>query len=129
MLQGSLFFTRAHLNKWWTFSLEALVLIHGTLVAVMNANNMWPMFGFGFAGILIVTQLHGLGLPRWVRAVIITLYSAAAIWVYSARGIEKIHQITWIPITEYVVVFVLAGLVGLGIWVAGRIGTRAQRSY
>lgn len=129
MLQGSLFFTRAHLNKWWTFSLEALVLIHGTLVAVMNANNMWPMFGFGFAGILIVTQLHGLGLPRWMRAVIIALYSAAAIWVYSARGIETIHQITWIPITEYAVVFVLAGLVGLGIWVAGRIGKRAQRSY
>lgn len=128
MLQGSLFFTCAHLNKWWTFSLEALVLIHGTLVAVMNTNNMWPMFGFGFAGILIVTQLHGLGLSRWIRAMIIALYSAAAIWVYSGRGIEKIHQITWIPITEYAVVFVLAALVGLGIWVADRIRMRKPKN-
>ncbi|CAN5643935.1 hypothetical protein BH10CHL1_BH10CHL1_19620 [soil metagenome] len=126
MLQGSLFFTRTHLNKWWTFSLEALVLAHGTMVALMNANNLWPMFGFGFAGILVVTQLHGLGLPRWVRGLVLGLYAGAALWVYSLRGIEKIYQITWIPLTEYAVVFLLAGLIGLAIWFGQKWPTRQR---
>ncbi|MCX6049591.1 MAG: hypothetical protein NT075_31205 [Chloroflexi bacterium] len=126
MLQGSLFFTRSHLNKWWTFSLEALVLAHGTLVALMNANNLWPMFGFGFAGILVVTQLHGLGLPRWLRGLVLALYASAALWIYSLRGLGQIHQITWIPLTEYAVVFMLAGLISLGIWLAQHWSTKRR---
>ena len=31
MLQGSLLFTRAHVNRWWTLVLEVAVLAHGTL--------------------------------------------------------------------------------------------------
>ena len=30
MLQGSLLFTRAHVNRWWTLVLEVAVLAHGT---------------------------------------------------------------------------------------------------
>ena len=36
-------------------------MIHGTLVAVMQGNGIWPMFLFGFAGIFVITQMHGLG--------------------------------------------------------------------
>ena len=32
-LQGSLFFTRMHVNRWWTMSLELLFVVHGALVA------------------------------------------------------------------------------------------------
>lgn len=124
LLQGSLFFTRIHLNKWWTFTQEFAVLVHGTLVAVMQGGQMWPMFGFGFAGLLVITQLHGLGLARWVRGLILAIYLGAALWVYNGRGIEKIHQITWIPITEYATLFILAGLVGVGLWVTDRVGKR-----
>jgi hypothetical protein len=53
MLQGSLFFTRIHINRWWMLVQEILVAAHGTLVAVMTANGMWPMFFFGFAGIFV----------------------------------------------------------------------------
>lgn len=122
LLQGSLFYTPVHLNRYWTFTLEALVLIHGVLVAVMNANNLWPMFGFGFAGLLIVTQMHGLGLPRWVRGFVLAVYAGAALWIYNERGLQNIHQITWIPLTEYAVVFMLAGLIALGLWLARRLG-------
>jgi hypothetical protein len=122
LLQGSLFFTRIHLNNYWTFIQEVLVLIHGVLVAVMNANNLWPMFGFGFAGLLVVTQIHGLGLSRLVRGLILAGYAAAALWVYSQRDLADIHQVTWIPATEYLVVFVLAGLIGLGLWVVQKLG-------
>jgi hypothetical protein len=123
LLQGSLFFTRIHLNKYWTFAQEVMVLIHGVLVAVMNANDLWPMFGFGFAGLLVATQMYGLGLPRLVRGLILALYVGAALWVYGALGeLADIHQITWIPLTEYAVVFALAGLIGLGLWLAQRLG-------
>ena len=124
MLQGSLFFTRIHQNRYWTFTQEFTVLVHGTMVAVMQGNGMWPMFGFGFAGIVVLTQLHGLGLPTWVRWSTLGVYLAAALWVYSDRGIAKIHQITWIPFTEYAVVFVVAGLISLGLWLYDRTSRR-----
>lgn len=34
LLQSSLFFTRIHLNRIWTFALEVSVLAHGTIVAI-----------------------------------------------------------------------------------------------
>ena len=37
LVQGSLFFTRAHLNRRWTIFLEVLVLFHGTMVAVLHS--------------------------------------------------------------------------------------------
>ena len=67
LVQGSLFFTRAHLNRWWTVSLEVLVLAHGALVAAVAGNGLWPMFAFGFGAVFVITQMHGLGLSRGVR--------------------------------------------------------------
>ena len=67
LLQGSLFLTRAHVNRWWTLALEVAVLAHGTLVAIMQGEGMWPMFAFGFGGIFVITQMHGLSWSRPVR--------------------------------------------------------------
>jgi hypothetical protein len=111
MLQGSLFFTRMHVNKWWMVTQEVLVLFHGTLVALSNAPHLWQMFCFGFAGLFVVTQMHGLGLSRSVRGVFLAAYVIGALCVFSDIGLGKIHQITWIPITDYVAVFVIAFLV------------------
>ena len=61
LLQGSLLFTRAHVSRWWTLVLEVSVLAYGMLAAVMQGNGIWPMFAFGFGGIFVVTQMHGLG--------------------------------------------------------------------
>ena len=35
-----------------------------------------------------------------------------------------IHQITWIPIIEYLGVLLLAGIFGAGLWLAGRFKRR-----
>ncbi len=115
LLQGSLFFTRIHVNRWWTFALEFTVLIHGTLVAFMQKGitGFWPMFFFGFLGIVIITQMHGLGLSRWVRWLLFGLYAGSAAWVYSWRGWEHVNEIIRIPLIEYVLVFVLAGVLWL----------------
>lgn len=62
LAQSVLIFNRSHVNKVWTFTLEALVLVHGTLVAIYQGNNLWPMFFFGFGAMIVLTQLYGLGL-------------------------------------------------------------------
>jgi len=124
LLQGSLFFTRIHTNRWWTLAQEVIVLAHGALVAVMQGNELWRMFAFGFAGIFVITQMHGLGLSRRTRWVILTLYITAALVVYGLYDITNIHQILWIPIIEYLGVLLLAGIFGAGLWMARRIRGR-----
>lgn len=49
--------------------------LHGTLVAVMNSgpDGMWPMFLFGFLGVLVITQMHGLGLAKSTRQLLVAL--------------------------------------------------------
>ncbi|MDI2030355.1 hypothetical protein QFW96_17120 [Saccharopolyspora sp. TS4A08] len=125
LLQGSLFFTRAHTDRWWTLTLELLVAVHGTLVAVMNSgpDGMWPMFLFGFLGVFVITQMHGLGLSRTVRWVLAALYLAAAVAVYSGRSLLGLNEIVRIPLIEYLVVAVLALLT----WVVLRLVRRRKR--
>lgn len=125
MLQGSLMFTKIHTNRYWTFFLEFIVLAHGTLVAVMQANQIWPMFFFGFAGIFVITQMHGLDLAKWLRGVILAAYVGGVLWVYSDRGFEKLDEIIRIPLIDYLAVLVLAGLFALGLWTARLIRGRS----
>lgn len=122
LLQSSLFFTRIHVNRWWTFVQEFTVLAHGTLVAFMQAGptGFWPMFFFGFLGIFIITQMHGLGLSRRTRWVFLGLYVASVVWVYAARGWGQLNEIVRIPLIDYLAVFILAGLIWLVIWIVRR---------
>ena len=112
---GSLFYTRAHTNRWWTFTLELTVLVHGTLVAVMQGNGLWPMFLFGFAGILVVTQMYGLGLSLPVRLLILGVYVGSALFVYDNLGWDRLNEVVRIPLIEYGSMFALAGLFWLGL--------------
>ncbi|MDE0312122.1 MAG: hypothetical protein OXI52_07645, partial [Caldilineaceae bacterium] len=118
LLQGSLFYTRIHTNRWWTFALEFTVLVHGTLVAVMQGNGLWPMFLFGFAGILVVTQMYGLGLSLPSRLLILGGFVGSALFVYGNVGWHRLNEIVRIPLIEYGSMFVLAGLFWLGLRIA-----------
>lgn len=42
------------------FALEAPVLIHGVIVAWIAGQDFWPMFAFGVAALVVVSQIHGL---------------------------------------------------------------------
>lgn len=121
LLQGSLFFTRIHTNRWWTLTQEFMVLIHGTLVAVMQGNGIWPMFAFGFASIFVVTQMHGLGLSLRAKLLLFAIYAGSALWVYSERGWAQMNEIIRIPVIDYIAVFVLAGIFWLGLAVARKL--------
>ncbi len=118
LLQGSLFYTRIHTNRWWTFALEFTVLVHGTLVAVMQGNGLWPMFFFGFGGILVVTQMNGLGLSLPSRLLILGGYVGSALFVYGNMGLHRLNEVVRIPLIEYGSMFVLAGLFWLGLRIA-----------
>ncbi|WP_262379629.1 hypothetical protein [Nonomuraea sp. PA05] len=119
LLQGSLFLTRAHTNRWWTFTLEAMVAVHGTLVAVMTSgpDGAWPMFLFGFLGVFVITQMHGLGLSAAVRWLLAACYAGAALLVYGLRGnlVGAVTESVRIPVIEYLLVGVLALLLWLGL--------------
>lgn len=124
LLQGSLFYTRTHINRWWTALLEVIVLVHGTLVAVGQGNGLWPMFAFGFGGVFVITQMHGLALPRWSRLAILGLYVAAVLLVYSERGWAQVNEVIRIPAIDYALVFLIAWLLGGSLALSRRLGGR-----
>lgn len=121
LLQGSLFFTRVHTNRYWMFVQEFSVLVHGTIVAVFQGNDLWPMFAFGFAGIFIITQMYGLGLSRNWRLAFVGVYLGAALLVYNRMGWGRLYELVSIPLIDYVAVFLLAGIFSLILWVYGRL--------
>ena len=95
MLQGSLLFTRAHVNRWWTLVQEVAVLAHGTLVAIMQGEGIWLMFAFGCGGIFVITQMHGLVLAA-----------------YGPFGWARLSEVLRIPLIDYAAVLLLAGIIG-----------------
>ena len=110
LLQGSLFFTRIHINKYWTFVQEFTVLVHGAIVAVFQGMGLWPMFAYGFGAIFIMTQLYGLGLKKWQQWSFIGFYVLSALYVYNGRWLDGLLEIIRIPAIDYILVFVLAGI-------------------
>ena len=125
MGQMSLARTSWHTKIGWLTFLEAFVALHGAVVAILAKNGMWPMFFFGFLMMFIVTQVYGILKNRLAIAGITTSYIALVLVTYSGSlgnlftgtpvGWSDIHQITWIPIILYALVFVLAYLLaGVG---------------
>ena len=111
MLQGSLFYNNIHRDKYWTTFMEAAVLIHGSIVAINQdgISGFWPMFFFGFAGIFVVTQMHGLGLSVKSRWIIMGVYSSLVMVVgFSFRGLEVLRDLIAIPIIDYSLIFVIS---------------------
>ncbi|BCJ76763.1 hypothetical protein CS0771_63070 [Catellatospora sp. IY07-71] len=121
LLQGSLFLTRAHVNRWWTVTLELAVLFHGAIVALNSPKQLWFQFGWGFATIFVITQMHGLGLPRWAKWLIGSAYVVSAGVVVSLIGPHKLAELPRVPAAEYVGVFILAAFFALALWIARRL--------
>ena len=126
MGQMSLARTSWHTKIGWLTFLEVFVALHGAVVAILAGNGMWPMFFFGFMMMFIVTQVYGILKNRIAIAGITASYVALVLVTYSGAlgnlftgtpvGWADIHQITWIPIILYALVFVLAYLLaGVGV--------------
>jgi hypothetical protein len=106
LLQSSLIFNPMHLNHWWTFLLEIMVIFHSLMVIFMQRPEAWSKFFFGFLGILLITQLHGLPIGHWIKRSIYGAFLLSVIGVYgfTELGLGQMHEIIRIPIIEYVLV-------------------------
>jgi len=118
MLQLSLGKTKFHNNIKWITLLEVYVAVHGAIVAVEAANGMWPMFLFGFLMMFIITGMYGIISNKLALIGASVVYLAMALLTYSgifgnANTLADIHQITWIPIILYALVFIFAWLIAL----------------
>ncbi len=121
LLQGSLFYTRLHTNKWWMILMEVTVLAHGTIVAIVQGNNLWPMFLFGFLGVFVVTQMWGLNLRRPVAWAFLAFYIGGIVLIWSQRGVTRLWEPIAIPMVYYLGVFIMAALFGAGLWIARKV--------
>jgi hypothetical protein len=116
LLQGSLFFTRAHVNRSWIVAQEITVAAHGALVAWMQAQG-WEMFLCGFLGMFVITQMHGLGWSRAVRWVVGLAYIALVGVLYAGQWARAI-TVLGIPATIIPGALLLSALVVAGLRLA-----------
>jgi hypothetical protein len=121
MVQGSLLFTRAHLNPRWRFLLEILVLPHAAYIAYAQGTTAIYMFMFGFMSMFIITQMHGLGLKLWVKNLFLMVFVGLIVYVYFfLREPRFLNEVIRIPIVEYLTIFALYGVWWLFTWSASR---------
>ncbi|MBI5671064.1 MAG: hypothetical protein HZC41_23970 [Chloroflexi bacterium] len=122
MVQGSLMFTRMHLNRRWIVLLEILVLPHAALVAINQGGGLVYMFVLGFAAIFIVTQMHGLGLKPWVKNLFGASFALTVFVIYAfIRQPFQVNEVIRIPFIEYGLVFVTYWLWLLFARLAGKL--------
>jgi hypothetical protein len=107
-VQSAMLFTEAHRDPRWTLLLELLVLPHAVITTGQNRSGYAAMFTFGFLGVFVLGQMHGLGLSRRVRAAIAVGYTAAVLAWYGGRGQwRQLHRVLHVPALEYGVVALL----------------------
>lgn len=121
MLQGSLMFTKTHVNRKWIFLNEILVLPHAAFVALNQGSGIVYMFLFGFLTIFIVTQMHGLSLKAWVKNLFYAGFVLSLVLTYTfVREPYMANEVIRIPMIDYLLVFLTYGLW----WVFFQIGNR-----
>ena len=113
LLQGSLFFTRHHTNRYWTLALELMVLVHGSMIAYLSTQQSAAMFFFGFLAIFLITQMHGIGLSRVMRWCIGLAATTGGLAWYRGDLVAMLAEVLRIPVIEYVIAFLLSGLIWL----------------
>lgn len=113
-IQSAMIYSKGHLNPLSIFICEFGVLIHGTVVALQQQNNMWPMFLFGFGVMAIVTQIY-IFKSKLLKWTAFGIFAVSAIYVYtggfgSGKTIADANEIIRIPVIEYGLIFLFAGV-------------------
>lgn len=105
-IQSAMIYSKGHINSLVIFICEFGVLIHGTIVALQQQNQIWPMFTFGFGVMAIVTQIY-LFKSKILKWAAFAIFAISAIYVYgmggfnSGKTIVDANEIIRIPVIEY----------------------------
>ncbi len=115
MVQGSLVFTDAHLNRVWRMVLEAWVFLHATVISTQTlSSNSWPMFCFGFGAIFVISQLPGLPLLRRCHVGVRVIPAVVFAAVYVACFV-LIEAWTSIVVVVFIPAAIYLGAIGLNL--------------
>jgi hypothetical protein len=121
MLQGSLMYTKAHLNKIWIVGLESFVTLHSGVIAYQTSgftSRLWPMFVFGFFMNFAWNQIYDIWTPMWrkttfiVRSLPIVGYIIITIVGYyqiSAENMGRMNEIIRIPVIDVIFCLFMLG--------------------
>ncbi len=126
LIQLSFANTEIHFSLPWLAVLELMVGLHGPLIAIQKAllgqdagingfaftgrEGNWIMFTTGFLFMFAFTGQYSLKMPRWAYALVLALYAALVLGLYSQRGFGKIYEVAFIPAALYGGAFALAGV-------------------
>jgi hypothetical protein len=121
LVQSSLLYTQAHLDRRWTTALEMLVVIHAVAAAKMNGGRYTPTFLFGFLATGLISQIHNFAVPEHVRRGLYLLFGGAAVATMARRrSLHRLPDVLHVPILEYGVVGILYGFYLLIRWLRER---------
>lgn len=125
MLQGSLMFTKIHINKTWIVILELLVLPHAAIVAIEQGFGLVYMFALGFLVMFVVSQMHAFRLPNWAKWSVYASFILTLVLIYGIgnRAFFQINEVIRIPVILYGLIFVTYG----GWWLFARFTGRLDR--
>jgi hypothetical protein len=70
--------------------------------------------------------MHGLGLSLRVKSILLAIFAGLVLLVYSDRGWAQLNEIIRIPMIDYILVFVLAGIFWVGIKIAEKVRSYRQ---
>jgi hypothetical protein len=114
-LQGSLFMTRFHVNRWWTLFLEFFIVIHGTTVAwfaLLGLEPRWAQFLFGGMAVFLITQMYGVPFKRSHKILITLVTLGGGAWYYLLNQ-DMFASIPRSLVFRYAIVYLLVGLIWL----------------
>ena len=108
--QSTLLFHRAHLDRRWTLLLEILVIPHVVLVAIAQGRACGPCLALALA-----VSLSSLRCMVWDgrldcggHRLLLVVSMVVAFGLTDRLG--QIHEVTRIPVLDYLVVYLLVGL-------------------
>lgn len=99
------------------------MLPHAATVAFNQGGGLVYMFMYGFLAMVIVTQMHGLGLKPWVKWVFGAGFLLSVLITYTLlRAPFQVNEVIRIPVILYGMVFLMYGGWWLGARLSGRLG-------
>lgn len=110
LVQGSLFFTKIHLNAWWNLCLELIVAPHAVVVAVNQSANLWPMFLLGFLGVFVITQVYSHVFSWRVKVFSTVAFVVGCLALYWNKPFHQLNEPVRIPVIDYLGVLILSGV-------------------